>query len=89
VEDVVVNASLLVLLGPMLLAAVGHRAPQRATGPQAPRDYAAMNVCQVVPGKTIARALGGTLADTRPFADKARARKVAGAVATELWKKAP
>jgi len=34
---------------------------------QTPRDLKTMNVCQVVPGDAVAAAVGGKLAETRPF----------------------
>jgi hypothetical protein len=38
------------------------------------RDYTTLNVCQLVPGETIARALGGKLSDQRPANDKTFSR---------------
>ena len=38
------------------------------------RELATLNVCQLVPGEDIARALGGKLADARAFSDKALSR---------------
>ena len=37
---------------------------------QTPRDLKTMNVCQVVPGDAVATAVGGKLAETRPFTPK-------------------
>jgi hypothetical protein len=34
------------------------------------RDFATLNVCQLVPGEAIARALGGKLVEARPVPDK-------------------
>jgi hypothetical protein len=35
------------------------------------RDFATLNVCQLVPGEAIARALGGKLVEARPVPDQA------------------
>jgi hypothetical protein len=40
------------------------------------RDYTKLDVCQLVPGGVIAKAFGGTLAETRSFFDKAWSRCV-------------
>jgi hypothetical protein len=43
--------------------------------PQGPaRDFAKLDVCQLVPGESIAKALGGKLVESRPFADKSFSR---------------
>jgi hypothetical protein len=66
------TASTLVVVVATLLAA-SDQAPGRSAG--APRrDYETFNVCQAVPGETIARALGGKLVQTRPFYDKSFSR---------------
>ena len=67
------TASLLVLAAAAMTAAT-HQPPGSQAAPQAHRDYATLNVCQVVPGDAIARALGGTFAEARPFGDKAFSR---------------
>lgn len=57
-----------------VLLAVASQAPGRSAGPPQRRDYETFNVCQAMPGETIARALGGKLAEARPFGDKAFSR---------------
>lgn len=60
-----------------LLAIALLPAPQasgRQPGAQPRRDYQTFNVCQAVPGDTIARAVGGKLADARPVFDKSVSR---------------
>lgn len=37
---------------------------------QQPRDWTTVNVCQLVPGEAVARAVAGTLTEARPFQDK-------------------
>lgn len=37
---------------------------------QSSRDFAALNVCQLVPGEAVARALGAKFVDARPIPDK-------------------
>jgi hypothetical protein len=59
-----VLASFLPFAGTALLAALLHPL-DRSAGPQAGRDFATLNVCQIVSGEALARALGGKLADTR------------------------
>ena len=41
---------------------------------QPPRDWTTVNVCQIVPGEAVARAVAGTLNETRPFQDKVISR---------------
>ena len=41
---------------------------------QKPRDWTTVNVCQIVPGEAVARAVAGTLIETRPFQDKVISR---------------
>jgi hypothetical protein len=48
-----------------------HTATQN---PPPRRDYTTLNVCQLVPGESVARALGGKLSDQRPFYDKTFSR---------------
>ena len=67
------TAPLLILAAAALTAASHQPHGDRAT-PQARRDYAALNVCEIVPGEAIARALGGTFAEARPFGDKSFSR---------------
>jgi hypothetical protein len=45
-----------------------------SSGRQQPRDYTKFDVCQAVPGETIARALGGKLVQARPTFDKSFSR---------------
>jgi hypothetical protein len=45
-----------------------------AAGAAQPRDYTKLNVCQLVPGETIARAAGAKLVEARPFFDKSFSR---------------
>lgn len=42
--------------------------------PPASRDYRTLNVCQLVPGDHVARALGGKLSEQRPTYDTASSR---------------
>ena len=44
---------------------LASQAPGRSAGPQQRRDYETFNVCQAMPGETIARAVGGKLAEAR------------------------
>jgi hypothetical protein len=44
----------------------------RATGP--PRDWTTFNVCQLVPGEAVAKAVGAKLNEARPFFDKTFSR---------------
>ena len=67
------TASLLVLAA-AAFAAASHQPPGYPATPQAHRDYATLNVCDVVPGDAIAHALGGTFAEARPFGDKSFSR---------------
>lgn len=53
---------------------LASQAPGRSAGPQQRRDYETFNVCQAMPGETIARAVGGKLAEARPFGDKSFSR---------------
>jgi len=66
------TTSALVVVVAALLAA-SDQAPGRSAGTPR-RDYETFNVCQAVPGETIARALGGKLVQTRPFYDKSFSR---------------
>ena len=66
-------ASTLVLLVFAFLAAA-PQAPGRPAGTQPRRDYSTFNVCQAVPGETIARAFGGKLSEARPVFDKSFSR---------------
>jgi hypothetical protein len=50
----------------LLLASLGTLQPRR--------DFSTLNVCQLVPGEVIARALGGKLVEARPVADKSVSR---------------
>ena len=67
------------LLLPLLLAglvagvsASGSSSPNE--GAQGKRDYATLDVCQMIPGTVVAQALGATLSSTRPFMDKTLSR---------------
>lgn len=71
-KGVTMTGSLLVLAA--ALTAASHQPSGHLLTPQAHRDYATLNVCQVVPGEAIAGALGGTFAEARPFADKSFSR---------------
>lgn len=62
----------LILLGGALLTSAHYTSGQPGRPPQ--RDYVTFNVCQVVPGEAIARALGGKLVQVRPFGDKSFSR---------------
>jgi hypothetical protein len=65
-------ASVGVLMVSALLAVA--QAAGRSAGAQPRRDYVTFNVCQAVPGETIARAFGGKLVEARPFGDKSFSR---------------
>jgi hypothetical protein len=67
------TSAVLTLTVPLMLA-VATQAPGRGGGAQQPRDYQTFDVCQAVPGETIARALGGKLVQARPFHDKSFGR---------------
>jgi hypothetical protein len=66
-------ASLLLLVGPAFLPAA-RTAPEGSIGQQPRRDYATLNACEAMPGDVVARALGGKLAEARPFMDKSFSR---------------
>ncbi len=72
-KEVSMTVSLLILAAAALTAA-SYQPRGDSAAPQAHRDYATLNVCEVVPGEAIARALGGTLAEARPFGDKSFSR---------------
>ena len=72
-EGGVDDASLLIFAAAALTAA-SHQPRGDPATPQANRDYATLNVCEVVPSEAIAPALGGTLAEARPFGDKSFSR---------------
>jgi hypothetical protein len=38
------------------------------------RDFAKLDVCRLVPGESVAKALGGKFVESRPFADKSSSR---------------
>jgi hypothetical protein len=61
------------LVVPAFLAA-SSRASGRSAGSQPRRDYSTLNVCQIVPGESIARALNGRLAEARAFSEKTFSR---------------
>ena len=50
------------------------QASGRPAASQPARDWAKLDACRLVPGEGIARALGGKLTGTRPFADKSVSR---------------
>lgn len=57
--------------------ALSARAASRqtsGTARQPARDYTKFNVCEAVPGEAVARAVGATLVETRPFFDKSFSR---------------
>jgi hypothetical protein len=66
------TTSTLVVVAAAFLAASDQEPGRPAGAPR--RDYATFNVCQAVPGDTIARALGGRLVQTRPSYDKSFSR---------------
>jgi len=66
----------LLLLAATAVPPASNPTPERSAGPQPGRDYAALNVCKLVPGDAIARAFGGKLAGMRPFSDKSFSRCV-------------
>jgi hypothetical protein len=53
--------------GPMIALLLLLAVPATA---QPRRDFATLNVCQLVPGEAIARALGAKLVEARPVADQ-------------------
>lgn len=72
VEKESMAASLLIAAFAVFAAA--PQTPGRSTGATPQRDYLTFNVCQAVPGETIARAVGGKLAGMRPTFDKSSSR---------------
>jgi hypothetical protein len=61
----------------LLAAAIAHAArdaPSRTTVDQVRRDYMKVNVCDLVPGDAIARALGGKLVQVRSTPDTTTSR---------------
>jgi hypothetical protein len=52
------------------IAAAVLASPSAQVRAQAPADYTKYNVCEVVPGEAIARAIGAKLIATRPTFDK-------------------
>ena len=64
------------LLVPLVAAslAAANPATGNPAGPQARRDYATLDVCRLVPGDSIAQAVGGKLVEARPFASRTSSR---------------
>jgi hypothetical protein len=62
------------LLLPMLLLAGLAGATAVDAPQQAARDFQKLDVCQMIPGSVVARAIGGTLVNTRLFQDKSFSR---------------
>lgn len=58
----------------LLLAATTFGYAAWQLPPPTGRDYTKLNVCQLVPGDHVARALGGQLSEQRPAYDKAFSR---------------
>lgn len=48
--------------------------PGQGRGGQATRDWTTLDVCQLVPGEAVAKAVGATLKEARPFSDKTFSR---------------
>ena len=49
-------------------------ADRQARAPQIPRDWTTFDVCRLVPGDAVARAVAARLNETRPFYDKSFSR---------------
>jgi hypothetical protein len=63
-----VVASLLLVAMPLIATGPLQAAAHAGAPPR--RDWAKVDVCRMVPGEAIARALGARLVEARPFADK-------------------
>jgi hypothetical protein len=64
------------MAGALLIVAnlIAHLSAGQAPASQPPRDWTRLNVCQLVPGDAVARAVGATLNEARPFYDKGFSR---------------